>query len=229
MSIPRTLSSGAKRGRLRNPGFHARLRQLLGAERPYAWAERMGISKGAFTRIWKEGTVPTSELLLRIRAATGISLEWLLAGEGAPRASPQPDGGDLVLVKMHAAGKPARRAPHKAPRAREDYVALRREWVLQRLRAQPEALVFVAVKGESMAPTLADGDLALVDCRSRTPDEDGIYVLQEAGSLAIRRVQRLGANRYQALSDNPRYLPYPFRLTARLSIVGRVVWVGKRV
>lgn len=229
MSIPTPFSNGARRGRLRNPGFHARLKQLVGAERPYAWAERVGISKGAFTRIWKEGTVPTSELLYRIRAATGVSLDWLLTGEGALGPPDPAANGELILVGMYAARQSARRPPYRAPRTREDYVALRRDWVVQQLSADPDDLAFVAVRGESMAPTLANGDLALVDRRAKAIDRDGIYVLQEGRSLSIRRVQRLGGNRYQALSDNPRYPPYAFRLTPRVIIVGRVVWVGKRI
>ncbi|MFW6349492.1 MAG: helix-turn-helix domain-containing protein [Thiohalospira sp.] len=69
-------------GELRNPDFHARLRQLVGKERPYSWAARVGISKGAFTRIWREGTIPSPELLLRIREHAGVSLDWLLTGDG---------------------------------------------------------------------------------------------------------------------------------------------------
>jgi phage repressor protein C with HTH and peptisase S24 domain len=229
MSIPPTLSNGANRSRLRNPGFHARLKQLVGAERPYTWADRIGISKGAFTRIWKEGTVPTSELILRIRAATGVSLDWLLTGEGTAGSPAYRAADDLILVQMHKATGARRRSPQRASRHREDYVALRREWIVQRLRANPDDLAFVTVKEESMAPTLANGDLALVDCGARTVDEDGIYVFQQDASLRIRRVQRLDGNRFQALSDNPRYLPFTFRLTARFSIVGRVVWVGKRI
>ena len=82
-------------GDLRNPDFHSRLRQLVGQERPYSWAARVGISKGAFTRIWREGTVPSAELLLRIREHAGVSLDWLLTGEGA---GPGEAGMDLDLL-----------------------------------------------------------------------------------------------------------------------------------
>ena len=228
MSIPPTFSKGAKSPQLRNPGFHSRLTELIGADRPYAWAERVGLSKGAFTRIWKEGSVPTSELLYRIRAATGVSLDWLLTGERSPGPPARPTAADLVFVQTYA-GKRAAARSKRAPRAGEDYVALRRDWVVQRLRAHPDELAFVTVKGESMAPTLEGGDLALVDRGAAAIDEDAIFVLEQDDGLWIRRMQRLGGSRYQALSDNPRYLPFTFRLTGKIAIVGRVVWVGKRI
>lgn len=61
--------------------FRKRLEILIGKERPFAWAARMGISKGAFSRIWNQGTIPSSPLLLQIAESTGVSLNWLLAGK----------------------------------------------------------------------------------------------------------------------------------------------------
>lgn len=61
--------------------FRLRLESLIGDEPPFAWAQRVGISKGAFSRIWNGGSVPKPELLLKIREATGVSVDWLLTGE----------------------------------------------------------------------------------------------------------------------------------------------------
>ena len=67
---------------LKDPAFHARLTQMIGNEKPFAWAERMDISKGAFSRIWNEGTVPGPEHLRRIHEKTGYSIDWMLTGQG---------------------------------------------------------------------------------------------------------------------------------------------------
>jgi transcriptional regulator with XRE-family HTH domain len=69
---------------MKNPGFRTRLEALIGSEQPFAWAARVGISKGAFSRIWHEGTIPAGDILLRIKRATGVDMDWLLAGEGYP-------------------------------------------------------------------------------------------------------------------------------------------------
>src|SRR5262245_21045072 len=145
MSILAPTTKNRRQAALRNPRFHARLRRLIGAEAPYAWAERMGISKGAFTRIWKEGTVPTSELLYRIRAATGVSLDWLLTGEGEQIATP---GGaaDLVFISEYTAGGPSR-GRAKRGRGGQGQIALMRDWLRRFLDAAPEGLAYLTVSG----------------------------------------------------------------------------------
>lgn len=69
-------------------GFLSRLTQLIGDKKPFRWAAEVGISKGAFDRIWNKGTVPSAELLVRIYNATGVSIDWLLTGQG-PRSALQ--------------------------------------------------------------------------------------------------------------------------------------------
>ena len=224
MSILPPQSSGRQQKAYKNARFHARLRRLIGREAPYAWADRMGISKGAFTRIWKEGTVPTSELLYRIRAATGVSLDWLLTGEGVQQGTAPAQPGDLALIGEYQSAAQSKRSKG-APRQ----IGLMRDWLAEWLDAEPADLAYVTVRDESMAPTLEDGDLALLDRRAQAPEQDGIYVLQQGGTVRVRRVQRLSGDRYRAVSDNPRYHPFTFRLTSRLSVVGRVVWAGKRL
>lgn len=74
---------------MKNPGFRLRLGDLIDAsgEEPFSWAAHMGISKGAFSRIWHEGTVPAGETLIRIkleyRDSPGL-IDWLLVGEWPP-------------------------------------------------------------------------------------------------------------------------------------------------
>jgi transcriptional regulator with XRE-family HTH domain len=68
-----------------DPAFHERLSILIGNEKPYSWAKRVGIPSGTFARIWNEKTVPAGDHLRRIGDATGVSLDWLLRGYGPMR------------------------------------------------------------------------------------------------------------------------------------------------
>jgi phage repressor protein C with HTH and peptisase S24 domain len=63
-------------------GLKARLEKLIGEEKPFSWASRVGIPGATFTRLWKEGVAPKSETLLKIHETTGASIDWLLTGEG---------------------------------------------------------------------------------------------------------------------------------------------------
>jgi phage repressor protein C with HTH and peptisase S24 domain len=201
---------------------------LIGLEPPYAWAGQVGISKGAFTRIWKEGTVPTSELLYRIQAATGVSLDWLLTGQGSQSGAARKSA-ELAYIGEYVPPVAAPRSRRKPSKGSQGQIALMRNWLKQWLDVDPSDLAYVTVKGESMAPTLSDGDLVLLDRSDNRLEREGMYVLRQGATLRIRRVQRLVGDRYQAISDNPRYHPFTFRMNSRMSVVGRVVWVGKRL
>lgn len=68
----------------RSEDLQARLKTLIGEEQPYAWARRVGLSKGAFTGIWVLGRKPQTKTLAQIAAQTGCSFKWLSTGEGVP-------------------------------------------------------------------------------------------------------------------------------------------------
>lgn len=67
---------------LEDPGFHSRLSEIIDTDEPFAWAARVGIPSASFSRMWKKGVVPKAPHLKTIREATGVSLDWLLTGEG---------------------------------------------------------------------------------------------------------------------------------------------------
>jgi len=63
-------------------GFIQRIKVLIADEKPYSWAKRLGISQATFNRLWKEGAIPKGDTLLLISEKTGVSIDWLLTGEG---------------------------------------------------------------------------------------------------------------------------------------------------
>jgi hypothetical protein len=92
-------------------------------------------------------------------------------------------------------------------------------------------LSMIQISGDSMAPTLGDGDDILVD-RSDGGDRvrDGIYVLRFDDALNVKRIaMNPEGRRFTVRSDNPAYPSWPDRDPARIDIIGRVVWVGRRV
>jgi len=92
-------------------------------------------------------------------------------------------------------------------------------------------LSMIAVRGDSMEPTLSDGDDILVD-RADSADRlrDGIYVLRIDDALNVKRLAINPADRrITVASDNPAYPGWPDCDPMRLAIIGRVVWVGRRV
>ena len=90
----------------------------------------------------------------------------------------------------------------------------------------PENIKLIRVKGDSMNPTLKDGDWVMVDITRKAPDSDGLFLLLLANGLAVKRVQcGLGQN-ITVISDNPIYAPIPATLE-EVPIVGKVIYTLK--
>lgn len=240
---------------LKNPDFHARLVTLIGDMQPFAWAARVGISKGAFSRIWHEGTIPGPMLLRRITDATGVSIDWLITGQGPMFPGHDDVAGfrGTVHVLSTPGSNPLHRRRHSdgfvtVPLAHDhasagvqpalgheettDVIAFRREWLEHELHADPHDLYLVFVEGESMEPLLRPRDLVLVNRHDANHvPRDGLYVVRLNGTLLIKRLQRIPGHRLRLSSENPAYQEIVVDLddhTDEVSIVGRVIWVGRR-
>lgn len=114
-----------------------------------------------------------------------------------------------------------------------DALHFRRDWIRAELHVSPEDLCLVYVQGDSMQPTLDPGDMILINHHDQRAERDGIYVLRLEGALLVKRLQRLPGGVLQVVSDNPAYQPYQLKLNELegfdVAIVGRVVWVGRRM
>ena len=84
----------------------------------------------------------------------------------------------------------------------------------------------IEVEGDSMDPTLRDGDEILVD-RTPRPLRAGIHVLRLDDVLLVKRVERAG-DALRLISDNRAY-PEIERAAGEVEILGRVVWKGGRL
>jgi phage repressor protein C with HTH and peptisase S24 domain len=89
----------------------------------------------------------------------------------------------------------------------------------------------IQVAGDSMAPTLDDGDDILVDRGDAAASlRDGIYVLRLDGALNVKRlIVDRARRRVSVKSDNPAYTSWPTLDLERLDVIGRVVWAGRRL
>ncbi|MDO1529285.1 YdaS family helix-turn-helix protein [Fulvimonas sp. R45] len=93
------------------PGLAARIRLLIQAEgSASALARRCGVSEGA-VRNWRDGHTDMSrERCVVIAQALGISLLWLVSGEGAMRT--EPPATDVAISPAHTVGTEAASLPH---------------------------------------------------------------------------------------------------------------------
>lgn len=96
------------------------------------------------------------------------------------------------------------------------------------LGAKITDLAFLPVQGDSMLPTLEDGEVIAADTRHRWPSPDGIYALaDEFGGVIVKRLQVVSPPGQEpimvdVISDNPHHKTKTWP-AADLRILGRVV------
>ena len=104
--------------------------------------------------------------------------------------------------------------------------------LLRRITAAPASgLKLLSISGDSMSPTLEDGDLVMVDTQRRMPSPPGIFILDDGVGLVAKRVDAIPNSWPLALrlsSDNPAYSNYR-RQVDEVHIVGRVVWFARSI
>ena len=98
--------------------------------------------------------------------------------------------------------------------------------LLRQLGVRPAAASMIRVRGESMMPTLADGDEILVDRDRKAPGARGaLFVLRLDGELMVKRLRMIGRE-IEIASDNPAW-PVRTAPAGETEVIGRVVWLSR--
>lgn len=104
------------------------------------------------------------------------------------------------------------------------------EWILppdmvrHEMQANPSRTWVVAVVGDSMSPTLKNGDRVFVDTMHTRLSPDGLYVIDEGDGPMVKRLHRIRDSDPPAaeiISDNEHH-PRFARTLDRFRIIGRV-------
>lgn len=89
-------------------------------------------------------------------------------------------------------------------------------------QAAPEYIKIVKAVGDSMQPTINDGDFVFVDISNQSMGSDGIYCLSSETGLSIKRLQNNFNGEIIIKSDNKDYDSLSFKI-GDIRILGRVV------
>ncbi|PQO22359.1 hypothetical protein C2I36_13510 [Rhodobacteraceae bacterium WD3A24] len=93
-----------------------------------------------------------------------------------------------------------------------------------------EDLSIIMVRGDSMAPTLLDYDIVLLDRGKIDPSFDGLFVIRLQNALQVKRVGRAPRPDSVVIISVNRELSPPFEaLIGDLGVVGKVLWYGRKV
>ena len=209
--------------------FAERLRHAIGDEAVYPFGRRAGVSDTSLRSYLKGTSVPSIDKAVALAETASVRLHWLVMGEEPMREGESlsedahPEREDFVAIPLVDAEVSAGPGLLAQEEAVKDVVAFDRQWLRGKLGANPEDLSLVTVKGDSMAPTLMDGDTIFVD-RQVSELRDGIYVFQMEGDLLVKRLQKLPGSLVSVISDNPRFQTFQVDLNSgdrQFHLIGR--------
>ena len=216
-----------------------RIKRTRGKDTQKEFAKTLGFSSSYISEVESGKTKPSLELLLKISQITNYSLHWLLTGEGpllieATASMVREDSasygalGEFTLVpRLSPADEAGMDVKGIEKRGRDRY-AFRRAWLHS--KGNVEDLVLLEVRGDSMDPTIADGDAVLIDCSKKQVLAGCMYALRFKNAVMVRRLQPIGAARIKVMSDNKLYDSYEIDLeTGDIEIIGQVIWIGREV
>jgi len=102
---------------------------------------------------------------------------------------------------------------------------------LRQVSPKPNGVSIVMVEGDAMEPTLLHGDEVFIQrYQANENPRDGIYVIRTDTQLLVRRIALEPARgRISVLTDNPTYPAWNGLARNAVQIVGKVVWIGRRI
>lgn len=141
----------------------------------------------------RRGASPSVDRVAALCAA--LDLEFYIGPKRdlvpAPSMRPENDihlaNEDYSLIARYDVNVSA--GPGLVPTAEDEdgRLAFSRQW-LSRHHINPETAGLVKVKGESMAPTIPDGALVLVNCAEQFVEREGIFAFSRSGEAYIKRL-----------------------------------------
>jgi hypothetical protein len=159
----------------------------------------------------------------------GILARYFGVDERTLGAPDRPKDGGLRLVPKLAVGASAGAGALTEAEGFAGKVGFDEKW-LRKLGVDPAQVSLIRVEGDSMQPTLNDGDDIMVDkAAALKPLKSGVHVLRMDDVLMVKRLAVGKGGMLSVLSDNVAYPSWPDVEAAAVSVIGRVVWVGRRL
>ena len=223
-----------------------RIKTVRGSLSQKDFAKKIGVHLTT-VQLYESGNIPKGDVLQRIKEKFGVSIDWLLTGEGEPFIDGQglePGSGgpaDYCFVPLVEGRVTAGSEGGLLYDEPVDLYPFKKKWILRKFgrdQGRHKALVLVRVTGDSMVPTINPGELILMDTweieRLQIKDGKVYLVRMPDGTITVKRLilsKEDGNFRLICLSDNPNFEPFKFLVERPLQwyVLGRIRWVGREI
>lgn len=184
-------------------------------------AERIGVSRVGYTDWEAERAFPTKKHWPAIELVLGIKL--VLTAMQEPATYELDDTYAFVSrLNVNISAGNGREVEHEEV---DGKFAYRKDWLIKKKLMVP-ALRVIEAAGDSMSPTINDGDVILVNTADRKLRSNEVYAFRTEDGPRLKRLFKGMDGRVRVVSDNPDKISYPDEwLTPGMEaeIIGNVV------
>ncbi len=208
--------------------FNERLRAEVERIGVSELARRIGGTRNTLYNWCEKGNIPLDKLMLL--GQHGVDVQYIVLGlvDSAQNIEQKNEtlfDGMFSLIPVYdvqvSAGHGA--FAHGVTEA-SSALAFRNDWLAAR-GLKKEHLLVMQGRGDSMYPTINDGEYMLINSAAKDPMDGHIYVIRSGDMIWVKRVQRNLDSSLLLISDNKAYPPMPLVLdtAADVEVVGKLV------
>lgn len=164
-----------------------------------------------------------------LASAAGVSVGWIMSGKGDPLCDSVDREFVAVPMLPEAVSAGGGVLADGNDLAVDRILMFRTDW-MRSLGVNPSRAHVLRVRGDSMEPTLGEGDIVLADTGDREVVGGGIFVIVQGGYAQVKRLTRRGDGSVLVISDNRDVYP-PETVGPGdgdgFHVVGRVRWYAR--
>jgi phage repressor protein C with HTH and peptisase S24 domain len=228
-------------------GFSARMAEVIESVGSLGLAGMAaGVTDEQVAR-WRDlKAKPNVFALARLAMSAGFSLDWLVTGLASKRPFPlaperiNADGSvvwkeplplDFQLIPRLDVSPSAGSGTLVEVEEQAEVLAFRSDW-MRRRGINPATAHALTARGDSMEPTIRDGDVLLVDTSIDYVKDNAIYIVVFSGRTLVKRLQMLRDGSVAIKSDNKDVFDdevVPPNEVPDIQVAGRVMWYGRSI
>ena len=194
-------------------------------------ADFAGVSKGLVGQWFNGSTGLGAKPLSAFDKKTSFSINWLADGTGdkykthvLPAITESESEDRIRFPRLNAEATCGAGTINDHYIEVVDYVTVAAEWAREKLGGNLNKIQVITARGDSMEPTIENGDVMFVDTAVEAFEGDGLYLLWYIDGLKAKRLQSTVGGGLMIISDNSSYQTETVRgedLNA-VRIIGRI-------
>ena len=198
------------------------LRLYLGFKNQTAFAEKLNVSQATIANMESGSREVSRPMLLKIKEVFNIDLlSW-----NDKQQSNNSYQSNVIDIPFYSAKAAAGEGVDITEYPEKDIIAFDKRYLQFVVGHNFEHYSLITAVGDSMQPTIKDGDLLMIDDSIKEIRPNKIFVIRQGSKFRVKRLRTEITGETLIISDNT---SYPVEtMDKETEIIGQVVWNGNK-